>query len=518
MPGWTERPTRAQWGVELGYWDVVGQRREPPASTVQTILEAMGAAGPAPRGEPPMRVVSRGEGWPELPAGTLLAEDGSSAELAQGQEPPPDLPFGYHRFEPSGRPALHPRCVPLGLWGGAPRARLGMVGPAVRDAVRRELGYRRLRRPAPPGRLVKRERGRLCPRQPSACPGARARAGAEPVLPELTLFREPALPAGRGRAGRRRSLAEVAPLAEQARALNSERRIDRTRAWAVKSKALEPLFDRFDQGTGAPDLDRYIAGQGWPLDGYTTFCALAERHGLPWQGWPSSYRRPTSQQVAAFAASAEGRRRKRYHAWLQWLCDNQMAEASSSTDLICDLAVGVDGEGADAWLWQDVFAMGMRVGAPPDDFNVDGQDWGVPPWDPWKLRGAAYEPYIETLRAAMRHARGLRLDHVMGLFRLFWVPVGHPSRSQGTYVRYPWHDLLSLLCLEALRAGAYVVGEDLGTVEDEVREVLARRRGPFLQAALVRARGRPRRGPTRRSGPSRRTTCRRSPGCGRART
>ena len=202
------------------------------------------------------------------------------------------------------------------------------------------------------------------------------------------------------------SLAEVAPLAEQARALNSERRIDRTRAWAVKSKALEPLFDRFDQGTGAPDLDRYIAGQGWPLDGYTTFCALAERHGLPWQGWPSSYRRPTSQQVAAFAASVEGRRRKRYHAWLQWLCDNQMAEASSSTDLVCDLAVGVDGEGADAWLWQDVFAMGMRVGAPPDDFNIDGQDWGVTPWDPWKLRGAAYEPYIETLRAAMRHAPG----------------------------------------------------------------------------------------------------------------
>ena len=128
-------PDPRQWGVELGYWDVVGQRREPPASTVQTILEAMGAAGPAPRGEPPMRVVSRGEGWPELPAGTLLAEDGSSAELAQGQEPPPDLPFGYHRFEPSGPGRTYPRCVPLGLWGGAPRARLGMVGPAVRDAV-----------------------------------------------------------------------------------------------------------------------------------------------------------------------------------------------------------------------------------------------------------------------------------------------------------------------------------------------------------------------------------------------
>jgi 4-alpha-glucanotransferase len=270
------------------------------------------------------------------------------------------------------------------------------------------------------------------------------------------------------------SLAELVSLAEQGRALNSERLIDRARAWAVKSKALESLFDRFEQGTSAPDLDRYIARQGWPLDGYTTFCALAERHGLPWQGWPSPYRRPTSQRVAAFAAGAEGKRRKRYHAWLQWLCDDQMAAASSSTDLVCDLAVGVDGEGADAWLWQDVFAMGIRVGAPPDDFNIDGQDWGLAPWDPWKLRGAAYEPYIETLRAAMKHARGLRLDHVMGLFRLFWSPTGSQP-AQGTYVRYPGHDLLSLLCLEALRAGAYVVGEDLGTVEDEVREALARR-------------------------------------------
>ena len=113
----------------------------------------------------------------------------------------------------------------------------------------------------------------------------------------------------------------------------------------------------------------------------------------------------------------------------------------------------------------------MHVGAPPDEFNTGGQDWGLLPWDPWKLRAGSYEPYIETLRAVLQPAGGLRVDHVMGLFRLFWVPLGaEPSR--GTYVRYPWHDLLSLLCLESWRAGAYVVGEDLGTVEDHVREAL----------------------------------------------
>jgi 4-alpha-glucanotransferase len=114
----------------------------------------------------------------------------------------------------------------------------------------------------------------------------------------------------------------------------------------------------------------------------------------------------------------------------------------------------------------------MRVGAPPDDFNTKGQNWGLPPLDPWKLRAAAYEPFIETLRAVLRPAAGLRVDHVMGLFRLFWVPLGSEA-SEGTYVRYPWHDMVALLRLEATRAGAYIVGEDLGTVEDHVRDVLS---------------------------------------------
>src|SRR5690606_25638217 len=143
-------------------------------------------------------------------------------------------------------------------------------------------------------------------------------------------------------------------------------------------------------------------------------------------------------------------------------------------DLINDLAIGVDPAGADAWLWQDAFALNMRVGAPPDEFVKSGQDWGLPPFDPWKLRKVNYEPFIRTIRANLAHAGGLRIDHVMGLFRLYWIPDG-ASAKDGTYVQYPYGDLLGILCLESVRSGAYVVGEDLGTVERYMREELAMR-------------------------------------------
>jgi 4-alpha-glucanotransferase len=142
--------------------------------------------------------------------------------------------------------------------------------------------------------------------------------------------------------------------------------------------------------------------------------------------------------------------------------------------LVQDLAIGCDPSGADAWLWQDAFADGQRVGAPPDLFAADGQDWGLPPFDPWRLRARAFSPFIDIVRAGLRHAGGLRVDHVMGLFRLFWIPVGRPA-VDGCYVRYPWQELLDVLALESVRAGAFCVGEDLGTVEPWVREELAER-------------------------------------------
>lgn len=142
--------------------------------------------------------------------------------------------------------------------------------------------------------------------------------------------------------------------------------------------------------------------------------------------------------------------------------------------IVHDLAVGVHPDGADAWAQQDAFAHGMSVGAPPDAFNAHGQDWGLPPWRPDALAASGYAPYRGLLRGLLAHAGALRIDHVMGLFRLWWVPEGSPP-TEGTYVSHDAEAMLAVLVLEAHRAGAVVIGEDLGTVEPGVREALARR-------------------------------------------
>jgi 4-alpha-glucanotransferase len=268
-------------------------------------------------------------------------------------------------------------------------------------------------------------------------------------------------------------LADIPALAAAGRALNAERLIDRDQVWRLKSTALEALFDRFT------DTDAFAAYRGErsaALDHFATYCALAETHGPHWPEWPAEYRRPGTSAVRACAADPTMARRIRYHAWLQWLLEVQMAglRTGDGPGAVLDLAVGVDPGGADTWMFQDVYAPGMTVGAPPDEFNTQGQGWGLAPYDPWRLMSAGYAPLIDALRSALRHGRGVRIDHVMGLFRQYWIPDGGGPEF-GAYVRYPHHDLLNILSLEAHRAGAFVVGEDLGTVEDEVRRDLAER-------------------------------------------
>jgi 4-alpha-glucanotransferase len=170
-----------------------------------------------------------------------------------------------------------------------------------------------------------------------------------------------------------------------------------------------------------------------------------------------------------------------FHSWMQWLIDEQLAatqgaarEAGMAIGVMHDLAVGVHPEGADAWALQDVLAPGVGVGAPPDMYNQMGQNWHQPPWRPDALAEAAFLPYRDMLRTVLNHAGGLRIDHVLGLFRLWWVPEGFPAYA-GTFVRFDFDAMLSILMLEAQRAGAIVVGEDLGTVEPWVQEVLADR-------------------------------------------
>jgi len=152
--------------------------------------------------------------------------------------------------------------------------------------------------------------------------------------------------------------------------------------------------------------------------------------------------------------------------------DCQLKQAAEPVALIQDLPIGFSPNGADAWAWQDLLALDCSIGAPPDLYNKEGQNWGLPPFIPHRLRQAAYEPFIQTIRAVMKHTGGLRIDHVMGLFRLWWVPPGQTPKH-GAYVRYRADDLLGIIALESQRASAIVVGEDLGTVEEGVREQMA---------------------------------------------
>jgi malto-oligosyltrehalose synthase/4-alpha-glucanotransferase len=196
-----------------------------------------------------------------------------------------------------------------------------------------------------------------------------------------------------------------------------------------------------------------------------------------WPVWPAPYRNPDSHEVARFAD--EHAVRVEFYQYMQWQAELQLAqvgrrsfELELGVGLYADLAVSIDRGGAEAWANQDLYAVTASVGAPPDDFNLAGQNWGLPPLRPERLRQVAYAPLIATLRENMRHAGALRIDHVMGLARLFWIPEGK-SPGDGAYVHYPFADLLGIIALESHRNQCMVIGEDLGTVPDEVREALS---------------------------------------------
>ncbi|MEW1680117.1 4-alpha-glucanotransferase [Streptomyces sp. NPDC093594] len=263
--------------------------------------------------------------------------------------------------------------------------------------------------------------------------------------------------------------------------------IDRDAVWETKREALE-LVREVPLGPGrAANLRAFRAGQGQALQDHATWYALAEVHGPDWRRWPAALRDPRSAETAR--ARDELRDRVEFHSWLVWLTDGQLTaaqraarEAGMPVGIVHDLAVGVHPTGADAWAQQEYFAAGMSAGAPPDAFNARGQDWGLPPWRPDRLAESGYAPFRDLLRALFRYAGALRIDHVMGLFRLWWVPEGHPP-TEGTYVRYDAEAMLAVLVLEASRAGAPVIGEDLGTVEPGVREAL-RDRGVYGTSVL----------------------------------
>ncbi|HEV3032044.1 MAG TPA: 4-alpha-glucanotransferase [Polyangia bacterium] len=400
----------------------------------------------------------------------IALEDGST-RVADG-ELPGDLPLGYHRMRArDGResllivaPAACHLPEDLRTWGWAAQVY------ATRS--RASWGMGDLADLARLGRWTRSLGAGCIMINPLSAPTPVPLIEPSPYYPSSRRYRNPLflrvedVPGfeGLGEPGAR--------LANAGRALNQDRRIDRDAVFRLKMEALQALFARF---AGDAAFDAYLATQRAALTEFATYCALAERHGKDWRRWPAEVRRPDGSGARAFAT--EQAPRVRFHAWLQWLLDLQLAGAAREIALINDLPIGIDVAGADAWCWQDLMAADVSVGAPPDEFSANGQDWGLAPFVPHKLRAAGYGPFVETIRSMLTHAGGLRIDHVMGLFRLFWIPRSSGLGAKGgTYVRSRAHELLAIVALESVRARAFIVGEDLGTVEDGVREMLAARR------------------------------------------
>ncbi len=277
-------------------------------------------------------------------------------------------------------------------------------------------------------------------------------------------------------------------------AARDARLVDYAAVAAVKWPLLERLHDRFAAGVEAGTETRraaefaaYRRREGAALDAFAVFEVLREELARRdaafkyWRHWPAEYRRPDSPAVAAFAARHRARVERR--VYLQWQADRQLAACADQArasglpiGLYVDLAVGVDGGGADAWLLQDALVPGFSMGAPPDPWARLGQDWGFPPFNPLSVAAGDDPVFARMLRASMRHAGALRIDHVLGLMRGFWVPHGG-TPADGAYVRYPFAALLGLLAAESRRRRCMVIGEDLGTLPEGLR--------PALRAANV---------------------------------
>jgi 4-alpha-glucanotransferase len=254
---------------------------------------------------------------------------------------------------------------------------------------------------------------------------------------------------------------------------------------AVKRPVLEALHRAFVEHHRGRDTVRgrafteYVESQGEALEDFATWCALDEREqGKAWQTWPSDLRDPRGRAVRAFRE--QERERVGFHQWMQFELDRQLGEVqrrarslSLPIGLYQDLAIGAARDGSDTWMHPGLFLDGAAIGAPPDPLATAGQNWGLPAIDPHRLAADGYSYWVRLLRAALRHAGGLRIDHAIGLFRQFWIPAGMRG-ADGAYIRFAGDDLLGIAALESVRANALIVGEDLGTVPPEVPPGLER--------------------------------------------
>jgi 4-alpha-glucanotransferase len=455
------------WGIEEGYQDVFGHWHGVPQETITRVLRAMETDDASQPGDAALLIVTEGVGSQIDGAAEMELEDGSRFRVENSL--PADLPLGYHQLRnlEDGRqlrvivtPAACYLPANLRIWGWALQLYSlrshSSWGIGDLEDLRRFSAWASQECGAEVIMINPLGANNGLPQQSS------------PYYPSSRLFLNPLYMCIERVPGAREALENLESLAMQGRLLSEQPLIDRDEIYRLKMSALEAIWIHTRKKV---DISTFERERGSSLEQFAAFCTLAERYGANWRIWPERYRLPESPALSELPAELADR--VRFHKWLQWLLDLQMKEGSGAQMIMQDLPIGVDPQGADAWMWQNIFAKGVSVGAPPDEFNSEGQDWGLPPFIPHRLRAAGYKPFIETVRSTMRHSLALRIDHVMGLFRLFWIPAEGPKKN-GTYVRYRADELLSILALESARAQAFVVGEDLGTVDDGVRAQLAR--------------------------------------------
>lgn len=451
----------AAWGIPGSYRDALERRRNVPMRSRRAVMAAMGLDPDAtPDARAPVVLARPGESLPV--AGELRLEDGTT--LGPLDALPSDLPVGYHRLDDRHLFVAPQRChLPRGLreWGWIVQLY------AARSAG--SWGHGDLADLRLLGELARSHGAGFVAASPTWAPNpGAANPEASPYFPSSRRFQSPLYVRLEAVPGAEALGTDLVRLAAAGRALNESPRIDRAAVQELKLRGLAAIWMAADR-PGVPELFRREIGPS--LRRWATFAAISEWQGVGWRSWPAELRDPDGAAVRAFAADSAAR--IAFHEWVQWVSDRQLAAAGAAIPIINDLPVGAAPDGFDAWEWQHLLADGASMGVPPDRFNLAGQDWGIPPMVPHRLRESGHGPFIATVRAALRHAGGVRLDHVLGLFRQWWVPRGFDP-TLGAYVGFPTDELLAVLAIESARAGALIIGEDLGTVPRGVRTRLAR--------------------------------------------
>ncbi|PRY26059.1 4-alpha-glucanotransferase [Aliiruegeria haliotis] len=465
-------------GIHHDYWDQTGTRVETSEATARALLAAMNlpaatdaeaettlarfkaaeAARPLPRwlilepGE-----ISRHPLSHEVLAARLRLEDGIEMRLHPGETLTlPELPLGIHHLDLDGHGTtllVAPRSLPL------PERNWGVTLPLYGLRTPKEGGLGDYADLANSVRAIGKHGASF--------------VGLNPVhagFPNDPNAFSPYSPS------HRRRLATIHIAVPGQRLNSSGTLIDYPGTVAAHREAMEAAFAKFDAGGGNPAFDDYVAREGASLRRFATYQALADVHGPYWGGWPETLRDFASPEVAAFRdANADA---VRFHAWLQWMAETQLAEVAAIAKaagmrygLYLDLAVGTHPHGAETWSEGPSFASGVSLGAPPDAFSPDGQVWALAPFNPHALAEMGFRPFAETIRKQFRFAGLLRIDHVLGFERAFWAP--DDRTIPGAYVAMPRDALLAIVRIEASRVGAAVVGEDLGNIPDGLQAALA---------------------------------------------